>query len=74
MGRDAAHGVKRHRPPDHPRVPLALHVGPGLLDDHFALESGFGDLAGDADDGLRRNPGALGDSGGRVARIKIFAG
>ena len=38
MSRDAAHGVERHRPADHALVALALHVGPGLLDDHLTIE------------------------------------
>jgi hypothetical protein len=59
MGRDPAHGVKRHRPADHLVVPLALHVGPGPLDHHFALECRLGDLAGEAGDGVSRDPGPL---------------
>jgi hypothetical protein len=56
MGRDAAHGMHRHRPADHALMAPALPVGPRLVDDDFLLEGGMGKLRGDAPDAAASMP------------------
>ena len=54
MGRDAAHGMERHRPADEAVMPLAVHVGPGLVDEDRLVEGDAGDLGGKPADRRRR--------------------
>ena len=74
MGRDAAHGVKGHRPPDEAIMPLAVHVRPRLVDEDRLLEGDAGDLGGKPADGCGGNARLGGDGLRRILRIEIFFG
>ena len=69
MGRQAAHGMERHRPADEALVALAVHVGPWLLDDDRLVEGDAGDL------GRKAADGGGGDAGlGRDRFRRVFFG
>ena len=74
MGRDAAHGVHRHRAADHLVVLFALPVGPGLVDDNLFLEGRLRQLRRDPADRLDRHATSFGDGLRRVVRLQIFPG
>jgi hypothetical protein len=73
MGRDAAHRVHRHGPPDH-LVVLAPHVGPWTVEDDFLLEGHMGDLGGDAADLLGRMPVASATAFRRIVIVQVAFG
>ena len=74
MGRDPAHGVERHRPADEAVMPLAVHVGPGLVDEDRLVEGDAGDLGGQPADRRGGNAGFGRDRLRRIFRIEIFFG
>ena len=74
VGRDAAHGVHRHRPAEEAGMLLAACIGPGLLDEHRPLERDMADLGGDPPDRLGRDAAALGHGFRRVARVAVALG
>ena len=53
MGRDAAHGMHRDRPANHPVMPAAGGVAPGDIERDGLIEGDIGKLGGDASDGRR---------------------
>ena len=67
MGGNPAHGMERHRPADEALVPLAMHVGPWLVEDNRLVEGDAGDLGSKTADHLGGDAGLRGD--GFRARI-----
>ena len=74
MGRDAAHGVEGDRPADEAVMPLAVHVGPWLLDGDRLVEGDAGDLGGKPADRLGGDAGLGRDRLRRVFRVEISFG
>ena len=74
MGRDAAHGMERHRPADEALMAVAVHVGPWLVDADRLVEGDAGDFGGKAADRLGGDAGLGGDGFRRIFRVEIFFG
>ena len=74
MGRDAAHGMHRHRPTDHLVVAPPGPVGPGLVDHDGLFEGGMRQFGGDAPDDVGPDAGFGGHGIGRVLRLEAAGG
>ena len=74
MGGDAAHRVKRDRPPDGLRMRAAPDIRPGLVQHQRLVEGDIGDFGGDPADGLGRYAAPLGHRLGGVFGGKVAFG
>ena len=72
MGRNPAHGVKRHRPPRHGCMEIATKIRPGLLNLNRLLKRHVRQFSSQSPDTIRRNATARSHRFGGIVIRQIF--